>query len=462
MTTTRPSRQWLLILLAIAALGLGVRGIALATAAQCGQPDREDLAAALRGETPADGRCVVLTDAPVYREQAVENADGHWFQTAELTEAGLRQPSALHPPLYASYLTVFTLVGIDSFDALRALTVPLGAITIALSGLVARRIGGDRVGLLAAGLVAVHPMVWINDVVLMSESLFMVTVPLVTWAALVAWERRDLRSAAVLGAAIGASALVRSEAILLVAITGLPVCVGWARRWQVEAWKRVGAVGLAAGLVVAPWVGANLLRFHEPTLFTTTAGFSTAFANCPAVYETGPELGTRSPACLQDATTYLDLGPNPDQSDADAALLRLARRQVRDDPQGATLASAARVGRMWGLYAPFDSIERDEPLERRGIGRSQLAIAVGWYVMAAGAWGALLVRRRGGVPLSPLLGWVVTSTIVAAVNLGLHRFRASSDVALCILAAVAVDQLVRIWRREPTAGPVPATTPQRT
>ena len=104
---------------------------------------------------------------------------------------------------------------------------------------------------------------------------------------------------------------------------------------------------------------------------------------------------------------------------------------------------------MWGVYQPFQTIRVEEYLERRGVGRSELAVVVGWEVMAAGAWGAWLLRRRG-LPISPLVGWVVTSTVVAFLNLGLHRFRASSDVALCILAAVAVDELVRWWQR-PTA-----------
>lgn len=441
----RPSRRWLVALLAIAVLGLGLRYAALATAEPCRQPDESDLSRALVGDAPADAGCILLTDAPVYHEQAVENAKGYWYQSAELDDTGRRSPSALHPPLYAAFLSTFTLAGVEDFDLLRALAVVLGAATIVLSGLVARRLAGDRAGLLAAGLVAVHPMVWINDVVLMSEGLYAVVVPLVVWAGYRAWERRDLPSSALLGASIGAAALVRSEAILLVAVVGVPLLLGAGRLWKPAAWQRLGAVAVVAGLVVLPWVGWNLLRFNQPVLFTTTAGFSLAFANCDAVYDVGPELGTRSPRCLDRSREEYRLLPDHDQSDVDAFLIRAAREEITADPGGAALAGSARVGRMWGLYEPFETIRREEPLERRGIGRSQLAVVAGWAVMALGAYGAVLLRRRG-LPLSPLLGWVATSTIVAFVNLGLHRFRASSDVALCLLAAVALDSLWRAWR----------------
>ncbi|WCO67328.1 glycosyltransferase family 39 protein [Iamia majanohamensis] len=449
---TRPGRRFLLVLAAIAMVGFGVRAAALATATECRQPSRTDLSAALSGAVPEPGDCVIITDAPVYREQAIENADGHWFQTAELDETGRRQPSALHPPLYATFLTAFTLAGVEDFDALRALASTLGIATVAVSGLFARRLAGDRVGLIAAGLVALHPMVWINDVVLMSESLYALFVPLVAWAGLRFWERRDATSAALLGATIGLAALTRSEAILLVGVVGLPLVLGPLRRWTAARWRQLGALVLAALVVVAPWVGANMVRFHEPTAFTTTAGFSLVFANCDAVYEPGPRLGARSPECLQGARTEYQFQADDDQSDVDAYLFGTAVDTITSRPLDAARAGLARVGRMWGVYRPFETIRAEEYLERRGVGRSELAVVVGWEVMAAGAWGAWLLRRRG-LPISPLVGWVVTSTVVAFINLGLHRFRASSDVALCILAAVAIDELVRWWTGERSPAP---------
>jgi 4-amino-4-deoxy-L-arabinose transferase-like glycosyltransferase len=436
----RPTRRFLWALAAIALLGCGIRTTALIIAPKCRQPSKVDLSLALIGKVPEGGKCVVLTDAPVFVEQANQNALGYWYQSAPLNAQGTRQPSALHPPLFAAFLTIFTLAGVHSFDSLRAIASLLGIGTIVLSGLFGRRLAGERIGLIAAFLVAVNPMVWINDVVLMSEGLFALFVPLVGWAALRFWERRDMRSAVVLGATIGLAALTRSEAILLVLIAGIPLCIGRTRLREATAWKQLGAVVAAAALVVAPWVGANLVRFKVPTTFTTTTGFSMAFANCPAVYKVGPMLGERSPACLTYAREHLVLHNGDDQSSVDSYLLKGALRTAADHPGGATLAGLARVGRMWGVYEPFQTVRIDEPLERRGVGRSELAVVFGWEVMVAGAWGAVLLKRKR-VPISFLVGWVVTSTVVAFGDLGLQRFRASSDVALCILAAVAIDHL---------------------
>ncbi len=38
-------------------------------------------------------------------------------------------------------------------------------------GLVGRRLGGNAVGLVAAGIAAVYPEIWINDGMLLSESM---------------------------------------------------------------------------------------------------------------------------------------------------------------------------------------------------------------------------------------------------------------------------------------------------
>lgn len=442
----RPTRRWAIALLAIVLGGLALRYIALAAAEPCRQPGPADLALAIAGESPGDDQgCVLLTDAPVYREQALSNAEGAWWQTAPLGAEGARKPSALHPPLYPLALTVAAVAGVEDFDALRGLAVLLGGATIALTGLLARRVGGDRAGLVAAALVAVHPMVWINDIVLMSEGLYAVWVPIVAWTAIVAWERRDASSAAVLGTTIGLAALTRSEAILLVGFIGIPLLLRKAPGSR-SAWRRFSFVALAAAMTSALWVGPNLLRFNQPVLFTTTAGFSTAMANCEEVYEVGPRLGSRHPPCLQRASDAYGktAEADDDQSDADASLRSSAWAEARRDPLGATTAAVTRVARMWGVVRPFETIRVDEPLERRGIGRSQAAVIAGWAVMLLGASGAMRLRRRS-VPISPLAAWVATATVVALVNAGLHRFRAGADVALCVLAAIAIDHQVRAW-----------------
>lgn len=48
----------------------------------------------------------------------------------------------------------------------------LGTVSIVVIGLLGRRLGGSRVGLIAAGLAAIYPNIWINDGMLLTETVF--------------------------------------------------------------------------------------------------------------------------------------------------------------------------------------------------------------------------------------------------------------------------------------------------
>jgi asparagine N-glycosylation enzyme membrane subunit Stt3 len=49
-------------------------------------------------------------------------------------------------------------------------SVAIGTCTIVVIGLVANRLAGPRAGLLAAGIAAVYPNLWMNDGLVMSEA----------------------------------------------------------------------------------------------------------------------------------------------------------------------------------------------------------------------------------------------------------------------------------------------------
>jgi 4-amino-4-deoxy-L-arabinose transferase-like glycosyltransferase len=92
---------------------------------------------------------------------------------------GLVTPGAGHPPLYPTFLGVVSLLGFDSPLAHRYVSCLAGALGVVLVGYLGRRLGGDRVGLLAAVIAAVYPNLWINDGLILSESLVTATMALV-------------------------------------------------------------------------------------------------------------------------------------------------------------------------------------------------------------------------------------------------------------------------------------------
>src|SRR5437764_14230959 len=81
-------------------------------------------------------------------------------------------PTAEKPPLYPLALAVPSRLGLDSYSAHRVASCLMGAALVALVGLLGRRVGGDRVGLIAAVVAAVYPALWMLDSSLRSESLY--------------------------------------------------------------------------------------------------------------------------------------------------------------------------------------------------------------------------------------------------------------------------------------------------
>ena len=91
--------------------------------------------------------------------------------------------SAAYPPGFTLMLTAASLVGFTSFFAQRIWCAVLGALAVAVCGLTGREIGGERVGLITAFLVAVYPNIWMSDGMALSETVVPLVVALVLLAA---------------------------------------------------------------------------------------------------------------------------------------------------------------------------------------------------------------------------------------------------------------------------------------
>src|SRR5215211_2580982 len=77
-------------------------------------------------------------------------ADGRGFVDPFLSTRAHPYPSALHPPLWPLALAAGSKLGATSILAHRLLGCVPGAATVALIGLLGRRVAGERSGLLAA------------------------------------------------------------------------------------------------------------------------------------------------------------------------------------------------------------------------------------------------------------------------------------------------------------------------
>jgi asparagine N-glycosylation enzyme membrane subunit Stt3 len=77
--------------------------------------------------------------------------------------------SADFPPLFIFALAIPSAVGLKSFLVARVWCCVLGAAAIGVCGYTGREIGGQRVGLIAAFLLAVYPNIWMTDELALSD-----------------------------------------------------------------------------------------------------------------------------------------------------------------------------------------------------------------------------------------------------------------------------------------------------
>jgi 4-amino-4-deoxy-L-arabinose transferase-like glycosyltransferase len=370
-----------------------------------------------------------LGDDAFYRLAALQLADGRGYVGGlDVFLSGKQLPTAVHPPLYPLALSGLARLGARGVDAQRLIGVGTGTVTVLLVGLIARRLGGARAGVVAAALCAVYPAFVAADGALMSESLFGALVAGAMLQTLRLLDRPSLVGTGLLGLTVGAAALTRSEGLLLVALLAVPVGIAARGRRPVTLVVLVAATVLA----VTPWVLRNWREFDQP-VFTTNEGTTIAGANCHPTYF-GDVIGGFVTACLAD----VESGDN----EAETSNLRRDHglRFVRDHTRRAVVVAAVRFLRVWGVYDPLDQANLD--------GRQRDVQAAGlyafWPLLAGGAAGAVaLWRRRERLALAVLLAPAVLTSVTAIATYGLLRLRHITEVSLLVLAGLAVDRLRR-------------------
>jgi 4-amino-4-deoxy-L-arabinose transferase-like glycosyltransferase len=409
-------RRWLIVLLGICALGLGLRvGYVLGWQ----QIEENELGG----------------DAYYYHAAANLLADGEGFVHPFFWREGVRAPGADHPPGYQIVLAVPSVVGLDSVRDHQLFSCLLGTVTIGLAGLAGRQIAGRRAGLIAAGVTALYPNIWMNDAAIMSETLALLFGVVVVMCAYQAWRRPGWRWFAATGLAIGLASMARAEGVMLVPLVVWPLAA-WARGldgWRVR-WGRLLVGSGAAVLVVAPWVVANMVRFDEPTTLSTQLGPTLDVANCDETYY-GKALGAWSFDCASDPEA------NADRSTIDKQLRDEAIEYARDHTGRLPVVVAARFGRAWAMYDPIEQLKFDRFAENRPLGASRVGLA-SYYVIAAGAIAGAIVLRRRGLPSFPLVAGVINVAVTVVLFYGSTRFRAPAEPSLVLLAAVGADALV--------------------
>lgn len=412
-------------------------------------------------------------DAAWYHQASKLLADGRGFISPFFSAPGRAYQSADHPPVYQLFLAFFSKLGLDSSTQQLMLTATLiGTPTVWLSGLAGRAMHSERVGLIAAALVAISPNVFSWDGMLYSESAAIFAVTLTMWVAYRYWRSPSMRGAFFLGAAASLATMSRAELFLLLPVLAAPLVWRHGERGRKPVAQRIGVVALAAGIIIGPWVGYNLTRFEDPVYLSVGAEITMASATCDETYY-GEFLGFWWQPCatairddinrrfppievVEGGVTYRV--PRLDQSEEAPFFRDAATDYVKDHLSRVPAVILARYGRVLYVFRPDKVVRDDAYFEGRDLG---IARAGRWsfYVLAILGLIGAHAMRKARIPRYPLSAAFLAAIAAVTLAFGNPRYRAASETVLCLFAAMGIawcwERAVPL--RPPAHGGAPVT-----
>lgn len=381
-----------------------------------------------------DGNLFDEGDAAAYSTTAHNTARGNWYE-----HFFFGTHFADHPPLTVAALVPTGWLFPDSVMAQRFTFCLVGAASIVVIGLLARSLAGRVAGVAAAVVAAANPNLWMNDAVIMSESISTLLIAALLWASVALRRSPTLRRAALVGALCGLTILARAEIGLFLPLLIVPA-IALARElaWRDRLLRSAVAVAMAA-LVVSPWTIWNTIEFEEPVLISTNDGTTLLGANCPRTYSTHV-VGSWSIQCIEefnDAARTEERGL--DASQVSVLQREAAIEHIRDNTGRLPAVVFTRLGRTFGWWEL-----RQQVYINQGEGRPEWASWLGYYsfwaLVPVSIAGAVALRRRRA-DLLPAAATLLTVLVVTVAFYGIARFRLPLDVMTCVLAGAAVAAL---------------------
>ena len=390
-----------------------------------------------------------FSDSAYYHLQGKLLADGRGFLEPfhATDDVPLDAPGGGHPPLYSLYFAFWSTLGFERPLEHRLASCLLGAGAVVVIGLTARIIAGDRAGLIAAAIGAIYGNLWINDAMLAAESLFALTVAWVLYASYALWKRPTYWNAVWFGVAAAAAALTRAEGIAYYPLLLLPIALSRHALPLRRRFELVVVGGLVGALIMGPWVAYNLNRFEEPTFLSVGSGYTIMLGNCDETYDfSSGYVGYWTYACDE-------LGPPPGETDQ--SVIEVVYRErgldyIREHVSEYPVIVGVRILRVLDLFRPWDNIGLNALIERRGVYPGRVATILFYGVSLLAIYGLSTLRRRQ-VMIWPFVAIFLVLCATMLVAFGITRYRAPWDVAIVILAGVALADLSRSTKRPITA-----------
>jgi Flp pilus assembly protein TadD len=420
-------------LLAIAALGLGLRGILLSQ---------------LHDHPLLQPGFGLDTDLYITLAQRVAGGD--------LALAPGAYPAA---PLYIYALGAMLAAGGGSLLAARVVQILLGAVAVWLVGDAARRVFGPAAALPAALLAALCGPFAFNEVLLLQSALDPVLTALALWTLARALEAATARPWLVAGIAWAALAVNRPNALPFLAV--IVFALAWSRRRH--ALGPVVALAAGAALVIAPVALRNLAVTGEFVLIAAHGGFNFFVGNNPEADGTYRSVEGVTPSSVRqqaDARVVAEevVGRPLSDGEVSSYFYQRAFDWIASSPAD---AAALALRKIWyavsageiSLNYSYAYYRGDEPTVLRGMPVSA------WLLLPLGLVGLVACRRGGEYWI--WAGFVPVYALSVAVFFVSDRYRMPLLVPVAMSSGALLGRLVAFartgeWLRVARVGAVTA------
>ena len=366
-------------------------------------------------------------DGPEYDREGVFFTQGKWWWTT--LPFGVAHAGAWKAPVYPAWVGLwYDLLGASPVRVAIVQALVLAPAGVLLTWLLGRRLLGPAVGLGAAAIVAVLPLVWEYYGLLYPEAL---AVPAALLLYFLFLERPPTaRLAVAVGVVAGVGLLIRPSSVFAFA--------GILAAWVLAAgWRRGGGLtalaAAIAALTVLPWTIRNYVVSDGgfiPISIQDSAAYGTfnaESANDP-VYPYAWRFGLSDPPAVLR-------GPPVGDGELRSELQQAAFDYISDHPLSVLEAFYWNgLSRFWDVRRPAHAIDEAGP-EGRSKALAIVGMALYYLLLPAALVGLWRLRRRRTLVI-PLLAMALAASIVFTVA-SATRYRAPLEPLLAILAVAA-------------------------
>jgi hypothetical protein len=365
-------------------------------------------------------------------------------------EPGL--PTSLRPPLYPAMVAgVYSLFGVENFQAVRLLQATLSLLNVWLLYRLGLEIASRRVALWLAGIFCFYPSLLGFNNLLLTETLFTLLLCAVCYTVALFYRRGALGYLVGAGVLLGLAALTRSVVWMAPPFVAVFLLLTWKDSWRRRALAPIAFLA-AFCCTLAPWAVRNTILQETFVAVDTMGGRNFMMGNYQhtPLYRSWDTISMTGELSWdhQLATAYPPQERNT-QGKIDKLALREGLKFVRDNPWLTFQRDLIKFFDFWGLER-----ELIAGASQGYFGEIARAVVVALTVLIFGMYAAVMALGIFGMVMTPLsdrrVHWFLV--LVIAYVCGLHtlvfahsRYHLPIMPLMIVFAACALVNLRRVW-----------------